>query len=97
MTVAELQAELVRLNPDENVLMAINGTFVPVGRLTAVQKAGYVVLRPTGKLAKSDRFTVGEEGILGHLAGLGLTNEAIAEVLDRPVESVKRKRKALGD
>jgi hypothetical protein len=96
MTVAELQAELARLNPDEEVWVTITGAFAPVGRLTAVPKAAYVVLRGAGKVPKTDRFTVDEEGILGHLSSLGLTNEAIAEVLDRPAESVKRKRKALG-
>jgi hypothetical protein len=69
--------------------MRINGVFVPVGSLTAVPKAGYVLLRATGRIATTDRFTVAEVGILGHLSGLGLTNEAIAEALERPASSGK--------
>jgi hypothetical protein len=96
MTVRELQLELARLNPDDEVRVTISGTFAPLGGLTPVPQAEYIVLRATGKLAKSDRFTIDEEGIIGHLTSLGLTNEAIGEVLDRPAESIKRKRKALG-
>jgi hypothetical protein len=62
MTIAELQAELARLNPDEEVWVTITGTFAPVGRLTAVPKAAYVFLRETDKVPKTDCFTVDEEG-----------------------------------
>jgi hypothetical protein len=96
MTVRELQLELAELNPGDEVWITINGSFARVGGVTPVPKADYVVVRGIGKLAKNDRFTVDEEGIIGHLTSLGLTNEAIGEVLGRPAESIKRKRKALG-
>lgn len=96
MTVRELQLELAKLNPGDEVRITINGSFARVGGVTPVPKADYVVVRGIGKLAKNDRFTVDEEGIIGHLTSLGLTNEAIGEVLGRPAESIKRKRKALG-
>jgi hypothetical protein len=96
MTVGELQAELAQMDTEAGVMIAVNGTFVPAVGLTAVPGTSFVLVRGKGKLQQSSRFSIDEEGILGHLARIGLSDDQIGEVLGRPSDSVKRKRKALG-
>ena len=96
MTVGELAEALAKLNPQQNLLIAVDGAFAPVIGVTGADGAPFVILRGQGKKRDGSPFTVGEEGIITHLSRLGLSDEAIGEVLGRPPESVKRKRKALG-
>jgi hypothetical protein len=96
MTVGELQARLAKLDPGADVLTAINGAFAPVVGVASASGAAFVVLRGKGSQQESPRFSIGEEGVIGCLARLGVSDEEIAEVLGRPADSVKRKRKALG-
>ncbi len=96
MTVGELQVELAKLDPEVKVSVLLNGSIAPVIGVTAVPGASFMLLRGHGKGQKSKNFTVNEEGLIGHLVHLGFTDEQIGEVLERPAQSVERKRKALG-
>jgi hypothetical protein len=97
MTVGELQAALAKLDSEHNIMIALNGSFVPlIGVTAAAAGTNFVVIRGKGKIQQSKRFSIDEEGIIGHLARLGLSDDEIGEVLGRPSDSVKRKRKALG-
>jgi hypothetical protein len=90
MTVGELQAQWANLDAQLSVTIAVNGTFVPVVGLTASPSAPFVVIPGKGKLQQSNRFSVDEEGILGHLARLGLGDDEIGEVLGRASESINK-------
>jgi hypothetical protein len=96
MTVREMAATLANVDPEHTVMIAVDGTFAPVVGVTAGSGASFVVIRGQGKMQQSKRFTIAEEGVIGHLAHIGVSDEEIGEVLGRPSESVKRKRKALG-
>jgi hypothetical protein len=96
MTVGQLQAELAKVDSAIELRIAVDGTFAPLVGVTAVAGSPFVVLRGQGKTQQSPRFTIHEEGVLGKLATLGLSDEEIGQVLGRPAQSVERKRKALG-
>jgi hypothetical protein len=96
MTVGELLGQLSKVDSETTAMIAVNGVFVPVVGVTAVAGSSFAVLRGKGKTQQSNRFTIDEEGVLGHLARLGLDDKEISEILGRPSESVKKKRKALG-
>src|SRR5262245_35179846 len=96
MNVGELQAELARLDAKWDVMIAVDGTFAPVVGVTVAPDASFIVVRGKGKMQQSKRFSIEEEGVIGHLARLGVSDIQIGEVLGRPAESVKRKRQALG-
>ena len=97
MTVGELRAKLDKLNSENDVMIALNGSFVPlIGVTAAGPGTNFVVIRGKGKLQPSKRFSIDEEGIIGHLARLDLNDNEGGEVLGRPGASVKRKRRALG-
>lgn len=95
MTIGELRAKLETLHPDLIVNIALNGSFVPlIGVHSAGPGTNFVVLRGKGKIQGSKRFSIDEEGVLRHLANAGFDDSQIGEVLGRPAESIKRKRKA---
>jgi hypothetical protein len=96
MNVGELRGALSSLDAQQDVMIAVDGTFAPVVGVTAASGASFIVVRGQGKMQESKRFTIGEEGVIGHLARLGVSDDEIGEVLGRPSESVKRKRQSLG-
>jgi hypothetical protein len=69
---------------------------VPIVGVTAVSGSTYVLLRGKGKKQEGTRFTIQEDGVIGHLTHLGLSDDAIGEVLARSPESVERNGKAFG-
>jgi hypothetical protein len=96
MTVGKLQALLAKLNTQANVLVAVNGSFVPVVGVTAASGAEFIVVRGLGRPEERRHFSVGEEGVIGHLVHLGASDQEIGEVLGRPKSTIGRKRKSLG-
>jgi hypothetical protein len=96
MTAGNLQAELAKIGSEAEVMIAVNGTFVPIDGVNCVSEASLVVIRGKGKAPPSLRFTVGEDGVIGHLTHLGLADDEIAVILGRPAKSVERRRKTLG-
>jgi hypothetical protein len=96
MTVGDLRAALAHADPQLDLRIAVDGTFAPVVGVSAVAGSPFVVLRGLGKTQQSPRFSIQEEGVLGKLVTLGLSDEEIGQVLGRPPQSVERKRKALG-
>ena len=96
MTVGELRANLASLHSDLIVNIALNGSFVPViGVHSAGPGTNFIVIRGKGKIQRSKRYSLDEEGVLGHLVSAGFDDNQIGEVLGRPAPSIARKRKAL--
>ena len=98
ITVGDLQAQLAKLDTTAEVLIAVNGNLAPAVGVSAATGSSLIVIRGRGKLPKSARagYSVGEEVVIGNLVPLGASDAEIGEVLGRPADSVKRKRKALG-
>jgi len=96
MTVGDLQVELAKFDSQLNAMVLMNGSFAPVLGVTAVAGAEFMVIRGKGTAHQSKRFSVGEQGLIGHLARFGFSDEKIAEVLGRSPKSVAAKRKVLG-
>ena len=92
MKVGDLQAQLAKLDRQADVLIAVNGSFVPALGVVAASGATAIVIRGKGQNQTSPRFSIAEEGMIGHLARLGVSDDEIGEVLGRPADSVKRKR-----
>lgn len=96
MTVGELRANLASLHSDLIVNIALNGSFVPViGVHSAGPGTNFIVIRGKGKIQGSKRFSLDEEGVLGHLVHAGFDDNQISDVLGRSVKIIALKRKAL--
>ena len=96
MNVGELQSTLATADPELELLIAVDGAFVPVGGVTLIKGSPFVMIRGATHSKPSNRLSIIEEGILGKLVINGLSDDDIAEVLGRPAEFIARKRKALG-
>jgi hypothetical protein len=95
MKVADLQARLTKLGPTLDLMIALHGDFVPVVDVTSASGACYAVIRGRGKPQRSPRFSIQEDGIIGQLVSMGMSDEDIAVVLGRPAAGVKRRKKHL--
>ena len=95
MDANNLQEELRQVDPATEVILAANGALVPVTGVTYVADKSVLVIRGRSKDRYNVRFTTQEDGVLGHLRGLGLSDDIIGEVLGRDPSSVKGRRKRL--
>jgi hypothetical protein len=95
MNVAELQAKLASLDPELELMIALHGDFVPIAGVVSAPGSFQAVIRGRGKPQCSSRFSVQEDGLIGHLTTLGVSDQDIAVVLGRPTASVTRRKKAL--
>jgi hypothetical protein len=96
MSVGELRRALETMDQQANVMLVVNGAFVSVAGLASAPGASFVAIRGKGVLHRSRRFSVAEEGVIGHLSKLGASDIDIGEVLGRSADHVKKKRIALG-
>lgn len=96
MTAGQLLADLMKVDPQLDLLVAVGGEFVPLHGIAFAPGSPYGVIHGHGKRISGARFTIDEQGVLGKLAGVGLTDEQIGNIMGRPTDAIKRKRKAMG-
>ena len=95
MTVGDLRAELAKLDSQQNVVVSFDGAFVPMTEVAVFEGLDFVLVRGKGKTSHRKKFTIEEQGLIGHLVRLGFDNDKIGNVLERPSKSVKDMRKKL--
>lgn len=96
MKVGDLREALAKLDSQLEVRVALDGSFVPVIEVAAFAGTDFVLIRGKGKTPQSTKYSIQEQGLIGHLVRLGFDNEKIGEVLGRPTKSVAGARKRLG-
>jgi hypothetical protein len=96
MTVGDLREALATLDPQQNLLIALDGSFVPIAEVATFHGTDFSLLRGVSKIPQPKKFTVQEQGMIGHLVRLGFDNIRIGHVLGRPSKSVQASRKKLG-
>jgi len=96
MKVGDLREALAKLDSDKDVLVALDGSFVPAAEVAMFEGTDFVLVRGKETTPKPGKFTVQEQGLIGHLVRLGFTSEKIGEVLGRSTKSVEGARKRLG-
>lgn len=96
LLVRDLQARLAGLDPDMEIMVARDGAFAPLLDVKVIPGTARVLLRCKGTSREGSRFSTAEEGIIAYLAGAGVSDEDIADLMERTAASIKRKRKTLG-
>ena len=96
MTVDDLREVLAKLDSQTNVMIAFDGSIVPVAEVAAFDGADFILIRGSRSTPQSKKFTMQEQGFIGHLVRLGFDNDKIGEVLIRSSKSVQQARKKLG-
>jgi hypothetical protein len=96
MKAQELQRELGAVDSDADVVLAANGALLQISGVTFVPGKTIAVIRGKSKSKLTKRFTTEEDGVVGYLGNVGLSDEMIAEVLGRTPDGVRRRRRTLG-
>lgn len=96
MTVGDLREALAKLDSQKEVVIALDGSFVPIAEVASFNGTDFILLRGVSNTPEPKKFTVQEQGMIGHLVRLGFDNERIGKVLGRPSKSVQAARKRLG-
>ena len=95
MTVGDLREALAKLDSQLTVEIAFDGSFVPVVDVEMFEGTDFVLLR-SKTMNLPTKYTIHEQGLIGHLVRLGFDNEKIGKVLGRPTKSVQGVRKRHG-
>jgi hypothetical protein len=94
-TVADILKTLTKASPDGNVMLLTDGGLTDVECVAASPDGGVVIIRGRGT-RHSKQFTVAEDGLIGGLDAMQIPDEAIAELLGRTKDSIKKRKKSLG-
>ena len=83
--------------PDEATVMLIHeGSMRHAASLKVAPNGKIVVIRSSGNPRQSKHFSVAEDGLIGGFHAMGMPDDKSADLLERPVDSIKRRKKALG-
>jgi len=96
MTVGDLREALAKLEAGQEITILVNGPFTPAVEVVVPAGAHFAMLRGKNTLPLKSKFTINEQGLVGHLVRLGLGNEEMARILGRSLKELERARKVLG-
>jgi hypothetical protein len=88
----ELIRLLANLPPDCDIKVAVDGQFERVSGVAALKDGSMGIVRLENR-GPPGRVTIQEEGLIGHMIKLGLSNDEMADFLQRPVIAIERFRK----
>jgi hypothetical protein len=84
------------VSDDAAVMLIFEGVLRHAVGVTVAPNGGIAVIRSHRQTRPHKRYSEVEDGLIGGLSAMGMSDEAIAELLDRPPDSIKRRRKSIG-
>ena len=96
MNVGELREALASVPDDAAVMLMFENVLRHAVGVTVAPNGGFAVIRNQGQSRPYKHYSVAEDGLIGGLSAMGMSNEAIAELLERTSESIRRRKKSIG-
>ena len=96
LTVGELRQAIADSPDDATVMMIHEGRMCNVVATKCAPNGKVAVIRSKGNTRQSKPFSVAEDGLIGGLLAMGMSDESTAELLERSVSSIKRRKKTIG-
>ena len=96
MTVGKLKEQLNGVSEDTALYVLVDGAVTPLVSITIAEKGSLAFMRGKGKGHRSRSYTSTEDGLIGGLNAMGISDARIAELLDRTERSVKQRMKRIG-
>jgi len=93
--VGRLTEALASVPDDAAVMLIFEDVLRNAVGVTVAPNVGIAVIRSLGQTRLHKCFSVVEDGLIGGLSAKGISDEEIGELLDRPPDSIKRRRKTL--
>ena len=94
--VGELRKALANAPDDAAVMLIYEGAMRHAVGVTVAPNGAVAVIRSHGNPRQSKHFSVVEDGLIGGFNAMGMSDELIAEVLERSAESIKKRKKTIG-
>jgi hypothetical protein len=80
MKVGDLREALAKIDSQQDVMIALGGSFVPVVQVAAFDGTDFILIRGKEVIPQKSKFTIHEQGRVGLLVRLGFNNDKIGEV-----------------
>jgi hypothetical protein len=96
MNVGKLREELAGLPDDADIMLLFEGTPRYVDQVKVFKQGNILMIRAKGGLRKSKPYSLAEDGLINALAAMSISDEDIANLLDRPLDGLKKRKKQLG-
>jgi len=95
MTAGKLRSQLEGLADDAAIMMLFEGDVIYAENFVVAPTGQFAILR--GKDARhGKRFSVAEDGLIGGLTSMGVSDAAIADFVNRSPDSIKKRKKEIG-
>jgi len=94
--VRDLRNAIANAADDADVMLIHEGMLRPAVGIAVAPNGEVAVIRGLGNTRHAKKFSIAEDGIVGGLTAKGMSDQSIAELLERTVDSVKRRKKSLG-
>lgn len=95
LSVGDLRKSIAELPDDAAVMVVYDGRMRHAAGVTISVQGSVAVLRSYINSRNTRKYTTAEDGLIGGLAEIGMTDEQISTLLDRPLHSIQRRKKAL--
>jgi hypothetical protein len=95
MTVGELREALASVPDDAAVMLIFEDVLRHAVGVTVAPNGAIAVIRNRGQ-SRYKHYSVAEDGLIGGLSAMGMSNEAIAELLERTSDSIRKRKKSIG-
>ena len=96
LTIGELRKAITNTPDDATVMLVYEGVLRHAIGITVAPNGAVAVVRGSGNPRKSKHFNTIEDGLIGGLNAMGMSDESISELLERSVDSIKKRKKAIG-
>ena len=96
ITVGQLREKLLDVSEDVPIMLLFEGNVTSAATVAVAPNGAFAIIRGKGEPRKAKHFSTTEDGLIGGLVTQGLPDEVIADLFERPVDSVKKRKKQLG-
>lgn len=96
LKVGELRKVIAHAPDDASVMLIHEGVMGYAIGIDIAPNGAVAIIRSRGNPRQSKHFSVAEDGVIGGLNAMGLSDESIAKLMERSVDSIKRRMKSIG-
>lgn len=96
LTVGKLREELADLPDDADIMILFEGTSKYADQIKVLKEGKIAMIRARGGQRKSKPYSLAEDGLISALASMSISDEAIANLLERPIDGIAKRKKQLG-
>lgn len=95
-TIGELKQAIQNKPDDTPIMLLFNGVIKDATGMSFASNDSISIVHSSGGPRTAKHFNPVEEGLIGWLHSNGMSDDDIAELLERPVDAVQKRMKKIG-